>query len=205
VILAVGIAGFAMGASGGGSKAVTICAADHGGALTLAKKGKCAKKQRKLVISKEGPRGEQGLPGAAGAAGTTASIQPEPVHLVAPFGGDEYSDCATSPGTFCNSTKMYWANSEQGFAPAGFYKDAAGEVHLQGTVKLVELNPAGGVNEERVFILPVGYRPSEFRSIGSTCGAKAVTIVVAPDGAVEVSPICALGEPLGLDGVTFRP
>jgi hypothetical protein len=195
----VAIAGVAIAAQGG-SKNVVLCAAKQGGKLRLASKGKCAKGERKLTIAKQGPRGVQGVAGAQGSPGTTASIQPEPVHAVAPASGSV--DCEDAPGTFCSESGLGWTNYESVYAPAGFWKDAAGEVHLRGTIK-----PFGGPGAitNDFFFLPDGYRPVGTRQFVITnCYLDTIQIEIEPDGAVHTpsvgGTICA-----AFDGISFRP
>lgn len=213
VVLAIAVAGISVAAKGGGSNDVTLCAAKKDGALSLATKGKCGKGERKLVVAKEGPAGAtgpQGAPGPAGASGSIASIQPEAVHLVAPTPGPASFDCGSSPATFCTAQGFFWGNFGEGFAPAGFQKDAAGYVHLQGAVAVYERGVSGGANERRVFVLPPDYRPTAQRGFVVPCGtgyyAVAVELDVSSDGAVRVdSQACEFGAPIALDGVSFHP
>ncbi|HKP92153.1 MAG TPA: hypothetical protein VJT75_19440 [Thermoleophilaceae bacterium] len=79
-----------------------------------------------------------------------------------------------------------WTDAGQGYAPAGYFKDRSGLIHLGGSV-----TGSGPV----IFRLPRGWRP--------TGGARRfghVTIRgdgrVQPDGGAEL---------LSLDGIVFRP
>ncbi|HEX5591876.1 MAG TPA: hypothetical protein VFX35_00865 [Solirubrobacterales bacterium] len=199
----VAIAGVAIAAQGGGSKNVVLCADKQGGDLSLAAKGRCGKGQRKLVISKQGPqgtqgpKGEQGVPGASGAPGTTASIQPEPVHLV---GAAVPAGCEAVPGTFCSSGAAGWMNHGTLSAPAGYWIDAAGEVHLTGTIKATASGPVTDL-----FYLPAGYRPNGIREfVVPTCELESMKLEVEPSGAVH-TPFVPPENCLALDEVSFRP
>lgn len=132
------------------------------------------------------------------------------MHLVSPTPGPINFDCASSPGTFCTSQAFFWANFGEGFALAGYQKDAAGFVHLQGTVRVFERGSSGGSNESRVFVLPADYRPAARREFTVPCDtstdASAVELAVEAEGAVRVnSQACDFGDPIGLDGVSFHP
>jgi hypothetical protein len=72
-----------------------------------------------------------------------------------------------------------WSNFGGGFAPAGFYKDPLGIVHLQG---LVNTGP-GAV----AFTLPEGYRPStNHYQIVAEGGAGEAHVTVSSNGAINV-------------------
>ncbi len=189
----VAVAGVAVAAKSGGSKDVTICAKKHGGQLSLAAKGRCGKGEKRLVIAKQGPQG------APGTAGTTASIQPEPVHLVtSPVAGG----CNVNPGTFCGSVnegEARWRNFE-GWGPIGYQKDAAGYVHLQGGTTF---GGSGNVSNE-VFYLPPGYRPAVKTQIATTeCDGTAISVLIGTDGSIDPDPVHFLC--VVLDGVSFHP
>lgn len=192
----IAVAGVAVAANGGGSKEVTLCAKKHGGDLSLAAKGKCGKGEKKLVIAKQGP---QGVPGPAGAAGTTAPIQPEPVHFVTPpvAGG-----CDVNPGTFCGSTSesgAHWRNFED-WGAVGYQKDAAGYVHLQGGTAF----GGEGNTSDQVFYLPPGYRPAVKTQIATTeCDGTAISVLIGTDGSIDPDPVHFLC--VVLDGVSFHP
>src|SRR5206468_11384469 len=83
------------------------------------------------------------------------------------------------------------------FAEAGFFKDALGIVHLQGTITGPSGFPA--------FTLPQGYRPAKnlFLPISGS-GPIAALLIVSPDG--QLRPACAGGGTcsVGLDGLAFR-
>lgn len=194
------IAGVAIAATGGGSKNVVLCAAKKGGDLRLASKGKCGKGERKLTIAKQGPQGAPGLPGPQGSPGTTASIQPEPVHAVAP--ASDSVDCEDVPGTFCSESGLGWANYGSVYAPAGFWKDAAGEVHMRGTIK--RFGGPGAITND-FFILPDGYRPSGTRQFVITnCSLDIIQLEIEPDGGVH-TPSIGSNTCAAFDGVSFRP
>jgi hypothetical protein len=197
--LAISLAGVAFAAQGGGSAKVILCAAKHGGQVTLASKGKCDKDEKKLAIAKQGPPGETG---AAGSDGTPADLAPEAMRLVQPF----VSDCAAQPGSFCiNGGGTHWLSRGNGYAPAGYQKDSGGYVHLQGVLAQGGSGaPFGGV----AFYLPPGYRPTDgthqfygqgWFDQGTPGTAKLVEI--ATDGSVFVDDSCCAS----LDGIVFHP
>jgi hypothetical protein len=195
----VAIAGVAVAAQGGGSKNVVLCAAKKGGNLRLSSKGKCGRSERKLTISKQGPKGETGAAGPQGAAGTDASSQAEPVRAVAPVSGN----CEASPGTFCAAGGLDWSNAEPFFESVGFWKDPGGVVHLEGTAQ----GSPGALGND-VFILPAGYRPAAQRQfVIPTCSGKFMLLEIEAGGAVHLPTLNLSGsEPcVSFDGVNFRP
>jgi hypothetical protein len=192
----VAIASVAIAAQGGGSKNVVLCAEKKGGDLRLASKGKCGKGERKLTISKQGPKGEPGATGPQGAPGSDAAVQAEPVRAVAPVSGS----CAASPGTFCGSGGLDWSNAESSFESVGFWKGPGGVVHLEGTAE----GSAGALDPD-VFILPPGYRPAAQRQfVIPTCSGSFLLLEIEPDGAVHL-PSAPDAPCISLDGVNFRP
>jgi hypothetical protein len=181
-----------------------LCAKGNAGQLTIAKNGGCGGK-REVALAMEGPRGTAGDPGPPGEAGSpgadasTASLQPEPVRLV---NGPPDNDCSLHPGTFCGYGSN-WGNAGADLAPAGFRKDSAGMVHLQGVVSAAN-TPA---EPSPVLFLPRGYRPAEGTvsfAIPSCPGGGGgpFAINVYPTGEVETTMTgCTL---FSLDGVSFR-
>jgi hypothetical protein len=78
-----------------------------------------------------------------------------------------------------------WSNYGQGYAPAGFFRDRSGLVHLQGAVK-----GAG----RTIFRLPRGWRPKG--------GARRFgEVTIRGSGAVNGSGDAGF---LSLDGIVFR-
>ncbi len=136
-----------------------------------------------------GVRGLRGLRGPKGDRGTVAAqaASPESFHVVG----------AARQPTFQNS----WSNYGNGFAPAAFYKDPLGRVHLKGTIT------HGGASTV-AFTLPVGYRPPESVAFAATAGTgtpKTVSVKVGSDGTVFIfnSGVTG-GDPVSLDPVSFR-
>ncbi len=97
-----------------------------------------------------------------------------------------------------------WTNNGTYEAPAGFYKDREGVVHLTGDV--------AGSSGSVIFQLPAGYRPAagKFQSFEEDCSCSAGytgtvqvggTGSILGDGAVE---LVVLGTVVSLDGITFR-
>ncbi len=101
-----------------------------------------------------------------------------------------------------------WVNSAiVGDAPARFFKDKAGIVHLSGRINTTNLI-LGGV----IFTLPVGYRPtslgSEFFSTVMNTGPNVGVLRIWPQGDVELqfAPGLINGSQLliSLSGISFR-
>lgn len=146
---------------GGTINACFVKKGKHKGELRVVAKPKCSKREKSIRFNQEGQKGQQGAdgqPGAPGPAGTNAQLNgtpaggglagtypnpslasPEPVHLVGTPGEPTFGAGATN-----NPTVQ---------APAGFYKDGLGRVHLSGTVDATMINTT-------IFQLPAGYRPS---------------------------------------------
>jgi hypothetical protein len=110
----------------------------------------------------------------------------EPVRLIGAPGNPDF-----------NSS---WKNFGPSFAPAGFYKDQFGIVHLQGLV-----DPPGFAGA--VFTLPEGYLPDQsynFTYFGAIAdSAKIVPIQLEADGDVTAAT-SDYSASLSLDGITFR-
>jgi hypothetical protein len=143
--------------------------------------------------------------GTVPSAQTANSIPPaEASHLVGSPGEPPFQEGSTNLGP----------QSGINTAPAGFYKDHEGIVHLQGAVKV------GGPNGI-IFTLPAGYRPAGGGGVifvavcnpPAKCSAEGYTHVAAfgSNTALEGSPrsgqVRALATPeaeVSLDGITFR-
>lgn len=99
--------------------------------------------------------------------------------------------------TFLNS----WTNYGGSYAPAGFFKDSTGVVHLRGLVM-------NGSPAACVFNLPAGYRPG-YRAIfttmryNSTQGEYAGRLDVDVSGCVSVPGNPYTNGYLSLEGVSF--
>jgi hypothetical protein len=91
-----------------------------------------------------------------------------------------------------------FANTGQG-APAGFFKDQFGIVHLQG-----DIDPPGFASA--MFTLPAGYRPTHDGATGPQFGVRAdATIGVVDvrfDGQVRI--LSSFNNSVSINGVTFR-
>jgi hypothetical protein len=93
-----------------------------------------------------------------------------------------------------------WKNFGPSFAPAGFYKDQLGIVHLQGLV-----DPPGFAGA--IFTLPEDYLPEQsynFTYFGAMADSeKTVPVVIEADGDVTAAS-SDYSSSLTLDGITFR-
>lgn len=206
----VAVAGYAIGA-GKGAKDLVLCATKNGGDLSLATaKGKCGKGEKKLTVAKEGPVGPAGPQGAPGSAANVAS---EPVTYVT---GPANDKCFEKPGTFCESESGYstWFNKDEtgaAYGKVGFYKDAAGVVHLTGVADSDVGGVVYGFQPEGPFYLPPGYRPSVVRmfTVPSQTTPEeefsdSITIVIRPNGAVALKTNDNVRE-VALESVAFVP
>jgi hypothetical protein len=93
-----------------------------------------------------------------------------------------------------------WANYGSGYAPAGYYKDALGVVHLRGLV-------ASGTST-LVFTLPAGYRPEYHQVFAGRVSISAVEstarVDVRSDGEVWLNVAFGAADFLSLDHISFR-
>ncbi len=105
---------------------------------------------------------------------------------------------ATSPGAWITPTLQgAWVAHGAGALAPGYCKDAAGFVHLRGSVK-------GGADATTVFTLPLGYRPEADAYFAVDGAGTAPSKVVAhPDGRVEAF-VVAGNTRFSLNGVYFK-
>lgn len=154
------------------------------------------------------PRAESANSAATATSATTATTAGTAADASA-LGGIAPSGYVTTPteatriiGTAGNPDfAPGWANlggGNQG-APAGFFKDQFGIVHLQG-----DLDPPNSAST--IFTLPPGYRPTHGGATGVRFGvpADATTGVVEVLFTGEVRAGQAFNNVLSLNGITFR-
>jgi len=149
-----------------------------------------------------GPRGETGSKGATGAQGQKGTTGPSgqlaPAEAwKAPSLG--YHDCSVFP-----PINGYWANYGNGFAPAGYYKDALGIVHLRG---VVEGQGTDGCVPAVIFYLPQADWPAKnliFAVSRHTTSDDVSRVDVVPDGSVIVRADVGHTYRYSLDGIAFR-
>lgn len=97
-----------------------------------------------------------------------------------------------APG-FANS----WVNYATTTAPAAFWKDAFGVIHLQGLIK-------SGTVGSAAFMLPPGFRPDYQHVFGVVSNGAIGRVDVFADGSVvPASP--SSNVYVTLDGITLRP
>jgi hypothetical protein len=123
---------------------------------------------------------------------TTAKLHDKAVTSAKLAGLGPYQLVGTSAVPFENG----WTNDTVlSNAPARFYKDPYGVVHLEGVI-------TGGA-ASLVFTLPPGFRPAlrHIWPIANASGTNDGIGIVMPSGAVLVFPI---NVGLSLDGISFR-
>lgn len=101
---------------------------------------------------------------------------------------------AYTPVTFQSG----WSNFGFGFAPASYYRDPLGIVHLRGTIQNVS-------SDTIAFTLPVGFRPAkDLFAPAAGGGPEGALLRILDNG--NVTPSCQGGADciIGMDGVTFR-
>lgn len=200
------------------SSNVTFCAAKRGGNVSVAKRGRCSRRQTKLVVSKRGPAGPRGAQGVAGAAGspgkdgTPADLAPEARRLVGagvPGYPPGNTNCQANLGTFCGiPTCAYdWRNYfVSGFAPVAYQRDSGGYIHLQGIADSISSGGTCFNPGDVAFYLPVGYRPTDgtHRFTANKCyaGLPVTTVEIGVGGAVFPA---AGSTCVNLDGIVFHP
>lgn len=124
----------------------------------------------------------------------------DPTHYVKPA----TSGCSTSPGAFCMVAGASWVNFAQGYAPVGYFKDAAGVVHLQGAALYTPDADYCTPDCGPIFYLPPRYRPTDgiHEAIVYTGNGTFGYLDIRPDGAVL--PGAGARLYVALDGVSFR-
>ena len=91
-----------------------------------------------------------------------------------------------------------WSNFGSGYAPAAYWKDEDGIVHLEGLMK-------GGTLGIAAFVLPPGYRPAANRIFPVFSNSTIGMIQVLSDGSVQPMAVgTASNASYGLDGISFR-
>ena len=152
----------------------------------------------------------RGATGPTGPGGAPADPAPGPPAELAP----RTPSCQTQPGTLCQTPLSEpgnpgWSSFSGGdppVAPAAYFQDKAGFVHLQGRVGFVDpFNAAPGGFP--IFYLPTALRPDDgIRKFWVTrCdgGSGGETVVVALDGAVKAEPFSKFC--IALDDISFHP
>lgn len=89
-------------------------------------------------------------------------------------------------------TTAGWGNYGNGYAPAHYYIDANGLLHLGGTVQTTNGSATDGI---QIFTLPAGYRPATAHTIGATrsdTGTTVCKITIGSNGAVNATTSSAL-------------
>jgi hypothetical protein len=93
-----------------------------------------------------------------------------------------------------------WRNNGDGYAPAAFYKDRGGVVHLGGSV---EVSAPQQMLDFTIFILPPGFRPAvDHVHPVHDVSAAGQFVTVGADGQVVSSDRGT--SQLSLDGISFR-
>ena len=112
------------------------------------------------------------------------------------------------PGSYCT-----WENFDGNHQPAAFYKDADGQVHLDGLVNAVNgtsqncgYTPLQDGLDNTIFRLPAGYRPDKRVVFSTMAFAQHMRIDVDPNGMVSIgteSEFVASGMELARNWVTL--
>lgn len=155
-----------------------------------------------------GPEGPQGPPGPGGADGSVVDLAPEAVHpvsLVAHPGGPLAFEevCPQIEATFCfnydgaGNLTGSWTNKGAGYQAVGFWKDATGLVHLQGTTRY-----GGAPMPDLIFVLPSGYRPNATLEFAVRIDGGLGSVRINSGGWVIASSTTP--NTLPLDGIAFR-
>jgi hypothetical protein len=129
-------------------------------------------------------------PSIANGAVTAAKLAvPEPWNEVGAFNN-------------CGPGSTPWQNYGLGSTTTAYFRDQAGIVHIEGTVKC----PSGDATaNETVFVLPAGFRPdatSNFPALSA--GPTSNYITITTNGNVAIGVGTGTGGDLTLDGISFR-
>lgn len=141
-----------------------------------------------------GPKGDKGDKGDTGPTATNP-----PPTLVKDAPADSSGDCGV--GTFCHNIST-WTNYGGSYAPAGYYKDIGGNVHLVGLAKATTTESCGIDPFFNVFVLPPGYRPGGDEAFTSYSDVG-TQVTVTADGVVR----CDTGHSnidVHLSGIEFQ-
>jgi hypothetical protein len=114
--------------------------------------------------------------------------------------GAKYNLTIPDGGWIAPTLLNSWANYGEGYNVAGYFKDAAGFVHLKGLIK-------SGTTTARtnVFLLPSGYRPLEnciiatCKPTGAHCEMRVMSTGYVAAGDGGMSAIFT-----SLDGIVFK-
>lgn len=143
-------------------------------------------------IKKNAVTGAKVKESTLGTVPSASSLTPmEATHLVG----------APGEPAFENGSSNLPSSPPLSFNPVGFYKDHEGIVHLQG----IALAGAEGI----VFTLPAGFRPAsgkllEFEPIDELITIVFGSNVSVPGFDLSGKVLGGSGEPVVLDGITFR-
>ncbi|HET7232874.1 MAG TPA: hypothetical protein VFJ16_22885 [Longimicrobium sp.] len=91
-----------------------------------------------------------------------------------------------------------WANQGGGWAPARYYLDPAGVVHLTGRMRYTGTGGSGIT----LFVLPAGYRPSGTLTLSVPAASGYGYLLIYADGSVKADGLVN-GTGVSLDGATF--
>jgi hypothetical protein len=209
-------------ALGGGALAATKLVGRNGtirgcvtksGKLTVLKVGKKCKKGRKTIAwSRRGPKGPKGDPGPAPADADTLDGLDSSA-FVRP-GAEGWHDAVYNNGTDTHNPNIhcYWAPYGPPFAPAAYFRDATGIVHLRGFAQMrTGISTSCGDfpdQDYKIFDLPPGYRPEVIGAFAIVSNNTPGRVNTLADGRVMIEP----GYPtngnamnwVSLDGISFR-
>lgn len=148
-------------------------------------------------IGPQGPKGDTGQDGVDGQDGATGP--PGPPGTLPPATYTEFGLPSDNPGDGC-ATPGYengWI-IQDGYAPASYYRDPSGIVHLAGRVYKC------GTTNSAIATLPAGYRPETALKFPTVTADNAIPpLTVNITGALTTITVSA-GTVLSLEGVTFR-
>jgi hypothetical protein len=97
-----------------------------------------------------------------------------------------------------------WVNYDNGYAPAGYMRDASGFIHLRGLIKDGAFCPSTNDPDCVLFVLPNGYRP-EYRAIFAqeNHGNGSDRVDVKSNGEVVITSPSVSDGWLSLEGIVF--
>ena len=117
---------------------------------------------------------------------------------------------------FGNYPNCIWQNYDSVHSSAAFTRDAAGFVHLKGTLNPVDVGSSGACNtfsdlNRSVFVLPRGYRPQRREQMPVVGGTPDLSVYIdgpkltdAPAGSVSIAGSIDSLDYVSIDGISFR-
>jgi hypothetical protein len=117
---------------------------------------------------------------------------------------------------FGNHPACVWSNYDSVHSSAAFTRDAAGFVHLKGSLNPIDIGSSGACNSvsdlnRSVFVLPPGYRPQRREQMPVVGDNPDLSVYIdgpkltdAPAGSVSIAGNIDGLDYVSIDGISFR-